>query len=173
MEKGTCHCDQRREEKRWQQVAWLCLGWQTCLFRRKCSTHFGTPSTSTHIKWLSGLFHHTLMFHICSSLCVHLFFHNREIAPCSLKECHERTITWATVLNESKAVARAIMVAPSEKVLISAREGSIRWVECVLGALFSGGVPTHINPSCSHAQFKQCIETCQTRWLFIEDKLVC
>ena len=101
------------------------------------------------------------------------FFHNREIAPCSLKECHERTITWATVLNESKAVARAIMVAPSEKVLISAREGSIRWVECVLGALFSGGVPTHINPSCSYAQFKQCIETCQTRWLFIEDKLVC
>lgn len=111
--------------------------------------------------------------HPHASLCVHLFFHNREIAPCSLKECHERTITWATVLNESKAVARAIMVAPSEKVLISAREGSIRWVECVLGALFSGGVPTHINPSCSHAQFKQCIETCQTRWLFIEDKLVC
>ena len=97
----------------------------------------------------------------------------REIAPCSLKECSEKTITWATVLNEAKAVARAIMVDPSEKVVISAREGSIRWVECVLGALLSGGVPTHINPSCSLTQFDQCVETCQTRWLLIDDKLVC
>lgn len=77
------------------------------------------------------------------------------------------------MLKEAKAVARAIMVDPSEKVVISAREGSIRWVECVLGALLSGGVPTHINPSCSLAQFEQCIETCQTLWLFIDDKLVC
>ena len=156
------------------QVAWSCLGWQTCLF----------PAEMLNALWNTvDKYPHKVAFRFVSSrpdvsdlfiiLCLPFFHHYREIAPCSLKECHERTITWATVLNESKAVARAIMVAPSEKVLISAREGSIRWVECVLGALFSGGVPTHINPSCSHAQFKQCIETCQTRWLFIEDKLVC
>ena len=89
------------------------------------------------------------------------------------KKCEEKTITWQDLLNESKAVARAILKDKSDKVIICAKEGSIRWMECNIGVLLAGGVPTHLNPSCSIQHFKQCIETCKSKWLFIDSNNVC
>ena len=93
----------------------------------------------------------------------------REIVPvANSKECEVKSITWAGVVRDAKAVGRALLSDPCDKVIVSAKEGSIRWVECVLGVLLAGGVPTHLAPSSSLEQLRQCIAVCKTRWVLVD-----